>query len=129
MDTLENATEESKMEALKSQIKFSQDSLKMSFFLTFVTIIAILIFIVYSWKQNVIDLAKSYRADATLLFFVSGLFSMMYRGTGYFSQVHFPVIQDEGTAKRWKYARTIFGVCSCAFILAGLTVIYFGITA
>jgi len=128
MDTLENATEESKTEALKSQIKFCQDSLKMSIFLTFVTITCILIFLGYGWKQNIFDLTKSYLPAATQLFFVSVLFSTMYRGTSYFTQVHFPDIQDEATAKRWKYARTLFAVCSYAFILAGLTVIYFGMT-
>jgi len=126
---LENTAGKSKLEALKSQIKLSQDSLKMSFFLTFVTITAILIFLGYVWQKDTFDLARSYLPAVTLLSFVSILFSTMYRGTNYLAQIHFPDIQDEGTAKRWKYAREIFRACAFIFILAAVVLIYFGITA
>ncbi len=125
----EGTSEKSKLDDLKSQIKFSEDSLKTSIFLTHVTIIAILIFLGYLWQQDTFDLARSYLPAATQLFFISILFSTMHRGTGYFTQVHFPDIQNEATAKRWKLARTMFRVCAYTFILAGLTVIYFGMTA
>jgi hypothetical protein len=125
----EDSSETSKLDDLKSQIKLSQDSLKMSFFLTFVTIIAILIFLGYVWQKDTFDLARSYLPAVTLLSFISILFSTMYRGTNYFTQVHFTDIQNEGTAKRWKYARTLFAVCSYAFIIGAVVLIYFGITA
>lgn len=125
----EVTTEESKLEGLRSQIKLSQDSLKMSFFLTIVTITAILIFLGYVSQQNTFDLARSYLPAVTLLSFVSILFSTMYRGTGYFTKIHFPDIQDEATAKRWQFARTLFSVCAYAFLLGALTLMYFGLTA
>jgi hypothetical protein len=125
----ESTTEKSQLDGLKSQIKLSQDSLKMSFFLTFVSIVAILIFLGYVWQKDTFDLARSYLPAVTLLSFVSILFSTMYRGTSYFTQVHFPDIQNEGTAKRWKYARTIFSIFAYAFLLGALTLLYFGITA
>ena len=126
---LKNPTEESRLEDLRSQFKLSQDSLKMSISLTLATIICILVFLGYIWKQNIFELSKSYLPAATQLFLISVLFSTMHRGTGYFTEVHFPEFQNEKTAKRWQYARALFRVCAFVFILAGLTVIYFGMTA
>lgn len=125
----EVTTEESKLNGLRSQIKLSQDSLKMSIFLTIVTITAILIFLGYVSQQDTFDLARSYLPAVTLLSFVSILFSTMYRGTNYFTQVHFPDIQDEATVKRWQFARTLFSVCAYAFLFGALTLMYFGLTA
>ena len=96
---LKNTTEESKAEDLRTQIKLSQDSLKMSISLTLATIICILVFLGYIWKQNIFDLSKSYLPAATQLFFISVLFSTMHRGTDYFTEVHFPEFQNERNGK------------------------------